>query len=59
MANYCKQCSKELFGLPSDFKGITKPNTDKFAVVLCEGCGSIQVDSDGKCISEDCEKKDA
>jgi hypothetical protein len=25
-----------------------------YAIVLCEGCGPIQVDREGSCISEDC-----
>jgi hypothetical protein len=25
-----------------------------FTCVLCEGCGPIQVDADGNCVSEDC-----
>jgi hypothetical protein len=58
MAEFCKQCSEELFGKDfEDFKGLTTAEdwkADQAAVVICEGCGPIQVDSDGKCISDDC-----
>jgi len=61
MADFCKQCSTELFGKDfEDFKGITAKEDwaeGKAAVVLCEGCGSIQVDTDGACISKDCIEK--
>lgn len=60
MASYCKQCSEELFGKDfEDFKGLTtKEHTDQdmAALALCEGCGYIQVDTEGNCISEDCLK---
>lgn len=61
MADFCKQCSLELFGKDfEDFKGATTETDVKnklAAVVLCEGCGPIQVDPDGACISEDCYEK--
>ena len=57
MADFCEQCAERL-GLPSgDLKGITKKRDYKkglSCVVICEGCGNIQVDPDGNCISEDC-----
>ena len=58
MADFCKQCSIDIFG--EDFRelaGITTQegwNDGKAAVVLCEGCGPIQVDPDGNCVSENC-----
>ena len=61
MADFCKQCSEELFG--EDFKDLAKLGDPKkmeqgfYPVVLCEGCGPIQVDYFGKCISPDCLKK--
>ena len=61
MADFCKQCSEELFGEDfGDFVGITKPEDWEkglACVVLCEGCGPIQVDLEGRCISIDCLKK--
>ena len=61
MADFCMQCSEELFGKDfGDLAGITKPEDWKkglACVVLCEGCGPIQVDPEGRCISIDCLKK--
>lgn len=61
MAEFCKQCSIELFGKDyEEFKGLTsqKDWEDEMAcVVLCEGCGPILVDPEGRCISKDCFKK--
>jgi hypothetical protein len=60
MADFCKQCSEELFGADSkDFEGLTPLASweeGKAAAVLCEGCGPIQVDPQGSCCSEDCLK---
>ena len=61
MANFCKQCSIEMFGKDfGDFKGVsTETNTrnNLFLIALCEGCGPIQVDHSGICISKDCLEK--
>ena len=58
MAEFCRQCSEEILGERcSDFYGITSTNEwkrGKAAIVLCEGCGVIQVDPEGRCVSEDC-----
>lgn len=62
MADFCKDCSLEIFG--EDFRelaGITKledQNKDRYAVVICEGCGIIQVDIEGKCMSHDHSEKE-
>lgn len=53
MADFCKQCSIDHFGKDfGDLAGIT-PQEDwdagKAMVVLCEGCGAIQVMPDGTC----------
>ena len=59
MADFCKQCS-EKYGINNDFKGLSTPkdtNNKLYCVVLCEGCGYIQVDHTGKCISKDCLEK--
>lgn len=56
MAEFCKQCAEEL-GFEPDFVGLsTAEDTAKglYAIVLCETCGPIQVDHEGKCISPDC-----
>lgn len=59
MADFCLQCSLEMFGpdIENDLKGISSETDTKaglFPLVLCEGCGPIQVDHTGKCVSEDC-----
>lgn len=59
MADFCKECSVEMFG--KDFEELAGLSTEKdtaaglFPVVICEGCGPIQVDHTGKCVSTDCE----
>lgn len=63
MADFCKQCSKELLGYndgSNDMVGLSTPEeTIKklYPIVLCEGCGPIQVDHTGRCMSDDCLKK--
>lgn len=63
MAEFCTQCLEELLcepGHASDFMGLsTVEDTlqEEYAVVLCEGCGVIQVDHTGRCVSPDCEKQ--
>lgn len=63
MADFCKQCSEDKFG--EDFKDLAYITAvddwkeGKAAVVICEGCGPIQVDPDGNCISDDCLEKHA
>lgn len=57
MADFCQQCSIEVFG--EDMRDLAGLNpdasiTDK-AGVLCEGCGWIVVDNEGKCIDPYCE----
>lgn len=58
MADFCKQCSIDLFG--KDFQELAKITTEKdwkegkACGVICEGCGMIQVDPDGNCVSNDC-----
>lgn len=60
MADFCQQCSINLFGEDyKDLAGITHADQQaqgKYVCVLCEGCGLIQVDTAGKCISKDCLK---
>lgn len=59
MADFCKQCHEDLFGagLANDMAGVTKQedwDNGKACLALCEGCGPIQVDPEGNCVSEDC-----
>ena len=63
MADFCKQCSEQLFGEDfGDLKGLSPQDcltTDRYAVVLCEGCGTTQVDNDGNCIHHEAERHSA
>lgn len=58
MSDFCKQCSERLFGRDfEDLKGLTTQrewDNNFAAVALCEGCGYIQVDPEGRCTSKDC-----
>lgn len=61
MADFCQQCSIDTFGEDfGDLAGIT-PKEEAvygfFCVVLCEGCGATQVDSEGRCVCSDCLEK--
>lgn len=53
MADFCKQCSEEYFDKDyGDLKGLISEEEVKkgmAAVVICEGCGAIQVDHEGVC----------
>jgi hypothetical protein len=56
MAEFCHQCAKDIAkGAVSDFFGMC--DRDHLVVVLCEGCGPIQVDYTGQCQSKDCLQK--
>lgn len=58
MADLCKQCSIETFG--EDFGDLANITTKEnelqgyYAVFICEGCGFIQVDHKGNCVTSDC-----
>lgn len=61
MADFCKQCSFDIWGEDTkDMAGLST-EVDTFAgmfpVVLCEDCGPCQVDHEGTCISPDCLKQ--
>jgi hypothetical protein len=64
VAEFCRQCTIE-DGLPGgnyeegrgDLQGVTSHSDWEqglAVVVICEGCGPIQVDPEGNCVSEDC-----
>lgn len=56
MAEFCKQCSEELFGEDfADLAGLCKRTED--IIVICEGCGVTHVDNTGKCIHPYCLKQ--
>ena len=54
MANFCYDCTVKLFGAEhgsdNDFQGLC--SNPESAQVLCEGCGFIEVNSDGRKIRE-------
>jgi uncharacterized OB-fold protein len=61
MGQYCKQCAEYWFPddpvYTNDFNGLTSEEdwaSGAAVVVACEGCGVIQVDPEGRCVSEDC-----
>jgi len=57
MADFCRHCAIE-HGFPeTDLADITPQEMweqNRAAVVTCEGCGNIQVNPLGECVSEDC-----
>lgn len=56
MASFCNQCAN-FWGFEPDFAGFTTKEewAEGYAkVVICEGCGVIQVDPEGYCVSDDC-----
>ena len=61
MADFCQQCSIDIFGKDTeDMKGLsTEEDTKKelFWPVLCEDCGPTHVDHLGRCISPYCSKQ--
>lgn len=61
MADFCKACTEQMFGVfaaeNNDMKDLTSQegwDNGLAASVLCEGCGPIQVDPQGNCVSSDC-----
>ena len=63
MAEFCRQCAEWHFPYApkfwNDFANMVTEEEweDGYAaVVLCEGCGTIQVDPEGRCVSSDCLK---
>lgn len=58
MANFCRQCSIDMFG--RDFKELAGDTTEEqtkhgiVANVICEGCGFIQVNHLGECVTKNC-----
>ena len=53
MADFCKQCSEDLFdGDCGDLEGLCQPG--EIVHVICEGCGHTTVDNTGQCVSMTC-----
>jgi len=68
MADFCKQCSMEIFGEDfGDMANLGKLESGDLEKlkrgegwsVLCEDCGSIVVNEEGECIAEWCKKHGA
>jgi hypothetical protein len=62
MADFCQQCSIEIFG--HDTKDCARPDQAPLEPgegwpEICEGCGPTLVDNDGKCLADDCLKQHA
>ena len=58
MADFCKACAEKVLGFDTkDMAGLTVPEAwahKRAALVLCEGCGPIQVDPEGNCVTPNC-----
>jgi hypothetical protein len=61
MADFCKQCSIDMFG--KDFEELALPKDDERRgtlkpgygwIGICESCGAILVNDDGECIDPQC-----
>jgi len=54
MADFCHQCTSELFGEEhadkNDFAGFVRGSERYY--VMCEGCGWITVDKEGRKVEE-------
>ena len=53
MAEYCAQCAKE-YNMQNDMAGLCREG--ETVAELCEGCGVIEVNHRGECVSGDCLK---
>ena len=60
MADFCKKCSIKLFGKDTgDLANLSTPThteQELYPIVLCESCGTIQVNHLGECVSPDCKE---
>ena len=59
MADFCKQCSIDMFGEDTkDHANLCPSETGPYYVaVICEGCGYTYVDETGTCCLYDCLEK--
>lgn len=62
MADFCMQCSIEMFGRDTGDLAHLRPDDEPLKegygyLVLCEGCGATMVNELGECIAKDCLKK--
>lgn len=55
MADFCKQCSEEIFN--EDFKELADLcGTAEVCITICEGCGGCRVNKDGVCQGDELNK---
>jgi len=55
MADFCYDCTKDILGVDptqNDFVAKQDISENELWMVLCEGCGVIVVDKEGKKVSE-------
>lgn len=53
MADFCKDCSIEMFGKDmQDLAGLTLPSPGAMVLTVCESCGWVWVDKDGKVVKK-------
>ena len=61
MADFCKQCSgvefREDLGDLANITPVEAWAKGQACTVICEGCGVIQVNPAGECVSPDCYEK--
>lgn len=63
MSDFCRQCAQELFGDEERFLQDCAGMVEKHEVeqgytagALCESCGFIRVDHEGRCVDISCSK---
>ena len=58
MAEWCKQCSDEMFGEEhKEYETYDEPVKPGYHYpLLCEGCGPTGVNEKGECINPNCKK---
>lgn len=68
MADFCRQCAEALYGKDERYLNDCSGMVEEFEVkegftagAICERCGIIRVDHDGKCVDINCSihKKEA
>jgi hypothetical protein len=58
MADFCRQCSFDIFGFDAEDLKFSKPLEEgHYWSALCEGCGFIGVNAAGECCTPDCLQK--
>lgn len=57
MAEFCNQCEPDYKDFYSPKHRENEEKLGLYRIVICEGCGPIQVDWQGNCVSVDCLEK--